>query len=128
MLAVDGDARGVKVAVLEDAVDEELQLGQGLAVAANEPARVGRGDGQERHAANQRLFDSAGYVEMHENCFDNFFGIQLNERLIHNGGHFDLPVVSTGAVRLSFRRLSHCCRMDRNCCSVQYKVSPAAML
>ena len=128
MLAVDGDARGVKVTALEDAVDEKLQLAQRLAMAADEPAGIWCSDVQERHAANQRLFDSAGYVEMHENCFDNFFGIQLNGRLIHNGGHFDLPVVSTGAVRLSFRRLSHCCRMDRNCCSVQYKVSPAAML
>ncbi len=128
MLAVDGNARGIKVATLEDAVDEKLQLAQRLAMATDESAGIGRRDVQKRHAANQRLFDSAGNVEVHENCFDNFFGIQLNGRLIHNGGHFDLPVVSTGAVRLSFRRLSHCCRMDRNCCSVQYKVSPAAML
>ena len=76
MLAVNRDARGLEIMALEDAVDEKLQLAQRLALFADEPAGIRRGDMQEGRTVQQRLFDGAGNAQAGQDFLDDVFGIQ----------------------------------------------------
>ena len=118
MLTVDGDTGRLEVVALQDPIDEKLQLAQRLAVFADEPAGIRRGDMQEGRPVQHRLFNAAGNAQAGENFFDDVFGIEWRSGL-WSGIHLDLLASATGASWRCFRRLSHCWRMDRNCCSVQ---------
>ena len=127
MLAVNRDTRGLQIMALEDPVDEKLQLAQRLTLFANEPAGIRRGNMQEGRTIQHRLFNSTGNAQAGEDFFDDVFGIE-GRRGLWSGIHLDLLASAAGASWRCFRRLNHCWRMDRNCCSVQYRVKPAAAL
>ena len=77
---IQGDLRGTMVLLEDHPVDQILELGQGLALAPDEPPGIVAFDVQKEAVVHMVLLDSGLEAEQTKELFGGFFGV---------GGHGD---------------------------------------
>ena len=82
--AIDDHARSVGIPALQDAIEQELQLVEGLAVFADESARFDRGDVQQRRSIHGGRLDFGLEAEAIEHRLQG--GAGIGWRTGGNGG------------------------------------------